>query len=72
MTPSTSGVLNKYDWKSIGKGALIAAGGALAAYLATQLSIIDWATLGKYGYIIAPFASIVINFLRKWATDNTK
>ena len=71
MQNSPAGYLTKYDWKSIGKGALIAMGGALATYLATQLSIIDWATMGKYGFIIAPVASIVINFLRKWVTDHT-
>jgi len=64
---SKQGELNKQDWKSIGRGALIALGGALAIYVAALLEVIDWSTVSQYGYLIAPIASIFINALRKWA-----
>jgi len=34
---SPSGQLNKADWKKIGKGALIAIGGAIVTYLQTAI-----------------------------------
>lgn len=35
--PSRQGYLNRADWKKIGKGALIAIGGAVVTYLQTAI-----------------------------------
>lgn len=67
---SPVGTITSIDWKKIGKGALIAAGGGLAVYVAGILQTIDWSTIGKYGILLAPIASIIINILDKWVTSN--
>ncbi len=68
---SPVGTVSKFDWKKIGKGALIAAGGSLSIYVAGLLQAIDWSTIGQYGIFLAPLASILINFLNKWWTQKT-
>jgi hypothetical protein len=55
--------LNKEDLLKIGKGALIAIGGSLLAYLGTVVGKVDW---GTYGFIAIPVASILINAGVKW------
>ena len=66
METSQPGQLTATNWKAIGKSALLTMGGALVAFLAAQIEVIDWSTLGQYGYIIAPVAAFAINFFRLW------
>jgi len=62
MAESRSGDLNTTDWKKIGKGALIAAAGAVLTYAAQTIPNINF---GEYTVFIAGGAMIVINFLWK-------
>lgn len=64
---SEKGTINKYEWKSIAKGAMVALAGALAVYVAATLEAIDWSTVGQYGFILSSLASVLINVLRKYA-----
>ena len=66
---STKFTITKHDIIKVAKGAGIAMAGALALYLAGVLELIDWSTVGQYGFLLSPLASIVINFLRKFATE---
>ena len=52
-------------WIKVGKGALIAAGGAGLTYLAQNITGIDF---GQMTPVIVSVASIVINAVRKWIT----
>jgi hypothetical protein len=61
--------LDTEDWKKIGKGALLALAPAVVVFLGDLTSMVDF---GASAPIIAAIASIGINFLRKWITDNTK
>lgn len=65
QTQSSFGKLNITDWRKIGKGALIAIGGSLLAYLATVIANVNW---GSYAYIAIPLAAIIINAGQKWLT----
>ncbi len=62
------GTLNSTDWKKIGKGALIAIGGALGAYALVALPQIDVASFGKYAPLASAVISILINILSKFAS----
>jgi hypothetical protein len=61
--------LDKEDWKKIGKGALLALAPALVVFLSDLTNMVDFGTTAP---IVAAIASIGINFIRKWITDNTK
>lgn len=50
--------LNKADLLKIGKGALIAVGGALLTYLSSVITQVDF---GQYTALIVAVASILIN-----------
>jgi len=63
MVESKRFELNTKDAKSIAVGALIAIGGALVAYFSDVISTVDF---GKYAYIAAPLAAILLNALRKF------
>ena len=52
------------DWGKIGRGAAIAVGGALVAYMATVIPTIEQS--GAYGAVVAAVASILIQAARKW------
>ena len=63
--------LNKAELKSIGKGALIAGGGAVCTYLLGNVDAIASAILSDTEGILATTAvlSIVINYIRKAVTS---
>ena len=67
MATSVKYKLNKEDGLKIGKGALIASGGALIAYLIATLPQID---LGTSTPILVAVASIVLNAALKWMKNN--
>ena len=61
--------LSAQDLASVANGALMAAGGAAVAWLATNwLPKIDQST--SSGILLAAVANTVINFLRKLLSDN--
>lgn len=65
MRKSTRFHLNGDDWRRIGKGALLAAGGAVVAYLTSEvLPSLDQSTL--MGATLAAIASTLLNLARKW------
>lgn len=55
---SSKFTLNKTDLSKIGKGALVAAGGALLTYLLGELPNVDF---GQYTPIVVTVLSIAIN-----------
>ena len=55
--------LNTEDWKSIGKGLLIACGGAAITYLSSAITKIDF---GVYTPVVVAFWSVIVNILRKY------
>jgi hypothetical protein len=59
--------LNKEDGLKILKGAGMAVGGSLVAYLLLTLNDVDF---GTYGYILIPLCSIVLNSLDKFFKGN--
>lgn len=54
--------LNSLDWGKIGKGALVALGGAALTYATELIPNIDW---GQYTPLVVMVSSILINLLRK-------
>jgi membrane protein implicated in regulation of membrane protease activity len=54
--------LNKEKWISVGKGLLIAAGGAAVVYLSEVVTQVDF---GPFTAMFVVVASTVINYLRK-------
>lgn len=50
--------LNKVDLKKVGKGALIAVGGALLTYLTELLPAVEW---GSYTPIVVAVGGILVN-----------
>lgn len=54
----------KHKLNKVLKGALIASGGALLAYLGTAVTSFDWATHGELGLAVGAIASILINLAR--------
>ena len=67
---SAAYTLDSIDWMKILKGAGLATGGALVAYLSSQV-LPDLEPSGPYGLLIAGMAATALNFLSKWITDNT-
>lgn len=65
-TGSPAGHLNVTDWRKIGKGALIALGGALLAYLSEQ--VIPGLESNDLAWL-APLASVLVNMAQKWVTN---
>jgi hypothetical protein len=60
--------LNSEDLRAILRGALLAAGGAVIAYLSTEvLPHLDQSTMA--GALIAGVGATVLNVLRKYLTD---
>ena len=57
---------DKKDWKSIGKGALIAGAGALIVII-TAISGLDWGVTGTA--IVTAIAGVLVNAIRKWLTN---
>ena len=55
-------LLNKEKWISVGKGLLIAVGGAAATYLATITTQLDF---GPFTPMIVAGFSVAINYIRK-------
>jgi len=55
--------LNKTDWKSIGRGALIAIAGVLLTYGSEVITQIDF---GNYTPIVVAFWSVVANVGKKF------
>jgi len=62
MATSKKYKLNKADGGKIAKGAGIAAGGAVVAYLITLLPMVDF---GTQTVVIVPVASVLLNALLK-------
>lgn len=59
---------NKADFLAVLRGGLLAAAGAVVAYLSTQvLPNLDQSTM--FGALIAGVASTVLNALRKYMSD---
>jgi tartrate dehydratase beta subunit/fumarate hydratase class I family protein len=67
--------LIKQDLVKIGKGALIALGGAAVVYLSQVSGMIDYSNFGIWGAIVAAlvtsFSSVLINVLNKWINSST-
>lgn len=59
--------LNKQDFQKIGKGALIAVGGALATYLVQMIGQVDF---GEYTPVIVAVGSILINAITKYLSGD--
>jgi len=59
--------LYREDWKKVGKGALIAVGGAILTYGTQILTNFDFKT---YGPIITAVWSILANLGWKWIKNN--
>lgn len=59
--------LNKEDMSKIGKGAVIAIGGALLTYATEILPQIEW---GEYSVLIMGASSVLINFAWKLLRAN--
>ncbi len=72
---SKSWNLIKPDLIKIAKGALIAIGGSVVAYLGQLSGMIDYSHYGVYGPIVATgvsaVSSILINFLNKLINTST-
>jgi len=49
------------EWLAIGRGALLAGGGAAFAYLVTYFGQMDWA----FAPILGTVFSVLLNYLRK-------
>lgn len=64
---SPSGKLDGTDWGKLGKGILIAAGGAAVTYLSQWVSDVDF---GVYTPIVTAAAAFAVNFIRKLAVNN--
>jgi len=60
---SKSFSIDSKGWKKVGKGLLIAAGGAAVTYL---LEIIPGLDFGPYTALVCGAAAVVLNFLRKF------
>lgn len=67
MEKSPKYKLNKEDGKKIGKGALIALGGALLTYVSDIIPMIDW---GEYKPVVVAISGIIINFGWKFLKNN--
>lgn len=63
---SKKNTLNKTDWKSIGRGALVAVIGTLLTYGTQQIGNIDF---GEYTPIVVTLLSVITNIVRKYLTE---
>jgi hypothetical protein len=61
--------LVKKDWKSILRGALIAMAGGLIVYLGDITNMYDFGDLAS---LVAAFAAIIVNIMRKWIDDSQR
>lgn len=68
-TGSPSGQLSRADMGKIGKGALIALGGAALTILVEVIPGVDF---GKYQVVVAAVSAVLVNLLRIWLTNNQK
>ena len=59
--------LDKTDLSKLGKGLLIAAGGAILTYLSSWASSTDF---GTYTPAVVAMLAVVVNFGRKYMADN--
>lgn len=66
ITLSPRGEIMKQDLQKVGKGALIAGGGAFATYLLQGLTQVDY---GDWTPLVVALLSVVINFARKYITE---
>lgn len=66
MNTSGKFTLNAQDWKKIGIGLLVALAGGLIVFLTDLTEAVDF---GIWAPIVAAGASVVVNVLRKWATN---
>lgn len=58
--------LSKEDWIKVGRGALIAGGGAVLVYIADFLQTADFA---GWTPVMVAVASVLVNIARKFLTD---
>lgn len=58
--------MSKEKLNKIGKGALIALGGALVAYIPEAISMVDW---GSYLPLVVAISSILINVIRVYLQE---
>ena len=63
METSEKFALNTLDWKSIGKWALVALGGALLTYVESIILTVDF---GQFWPIVMMANSIFVNAVRKF------
>jgi hypothetical protein len=54
--------MTKEKWLKVGKGALIAIGGAVVAYIPEAINIIDW---GTWTPIAVAMGGVLVNMLRQ-------
>jgi len=54
---------NREDLQKIGRGALLAMGGALVVYATDILPMVDW---GSWAPVATGVGAILLNSLRKW------
>jgi cytochrome bd-type quinol oxidase subunit 2 len=58
--------MSKEKWIKVGKGALIALGGALVAYIPQAIEMIDW---GQWLPLVVALSSIIINAIRVYLRE---
>ena len=68
MQKSKSLDLNKTDMKKIGKGLLIAVGGAVLTYLTDTIPNINW---GASAPMVVAISSVLINAVWKYLKDHS-
>lgn len=66
MDKSRIGKLSETDWKKIGKGAVLAMGGALGVYALSALPQISIEDFGIYAPVASAIISVLLNVLRKY------
>lgn len=67
---SVPGFLSRFDWRKIGKGFLIAMGGSVVAYVASEIiPLLEVMDLSPGEAVMVGLASTLINFLQKWLSD---
>jgi len=60
--------ISTMDWAKVGKGLLIAVGGAILTYLTNLIPTIDF---GMWTPIVMAFWSVVVNFAQKLLTNSS-
>lgn len=71
MVGSKSFNLSRTDWAKVGKGAVIAGAGAGCFYLLEYFQAIPEGVTEAWTPLAVAVLSVVVNFLRKLAVDNT-